>query len=524
MFYNLLITKMIKFFTIILIFTISVNNIVAQLGFNTSSFSLSVGNHFAVDNQGSATRIFRPSHINMNYRYMFNNKFGLMSTFGYDRFSFKNDVTPSNYYRLSIETSVNLREILGFSEFVENFGTLAHAGVGLSGLWSKNIATENQFKKNNFDQLLHFTFGLTPKYRINNTYSVHLDLSYITQLNQDFSYDTRTIIKPKEGISGGFVNFSVGATMSIGPRKHHADWYTFPTLVDKDLEKINLLEIQLQELEMKLEDYDGDGVSNYLDDEPNTPKGNQVDTRGVSLGKLEAPEKTNDIDSLYNNPKPNPKNNNLENKENSVYVDAENTDRDGDGVPDMYDLFPDLVGTYKGCPDADGDQIPDVMDKCPNVKGFAKFDGCPEKKSEPVKPIEKTPEIEPKPEEIKPIDKGTKIELAPEKTAFSEVFFEVGVSMLSIKSTQELDKLAKYLKENPTVQVDVIGFADQSGSPAANEKLSKQRANECVNYLVAKGVNKNRFVISNITVVNKEGINPLLFGAKNRKVSFILKQ
>lgn len=271
---------MIKFLPIFLFLSLSINNLFAQLGFNTSSISLSIGNHFAVENQGSSTRIFRPSYLNVNYRYMFNNKFGLMSTFGYDRFTFKNNFTPSNYFRLSIETSVNLREILGFSEFVENFGTLAHAGVGVSGLWSKNIANSNIFKKNNFDQLMHFTFGLTPKYRINNQFSVHVDLSYITQLNQDFFYDTRTIIKPKEGISGGFINFTAGVTMSIGPRKHHADWYTFPTLIDKDLEKINLLEIQLEQLEMKLEDFDGDGVSNYQDDEPNTPKGNQVDEIG----------------------------------------------------------------------------------------------------------------------------------------------------------------------------------------------------------------------------------------------------
>ena len=515
---------MIKYLIPLLFFAIKTINIDAQIGFNSSSFSISLGNHFAVENQGSVTRVFRPSHINLNYRYMFNNKFGLMSTLGYDRFSFKNNVTSSNYYRLSIETSVNLREILGFSEFVENFGTLAHAGIGISGLWSDNIANSDIFKKTNFDQLLHFTFGLTPKYKINNKFSVHIDLTYITQLKQDFSYDTRTLIKPKEGISGGFVNFSAGVTMSIGPRKHHADWYTFPTLVDKDLEKINLLEIQLQQLEMKLEDTDGDGVSNYLDDEQNTPKGNQVDSRGVTLGRLEAPEKINDIDSLFNNPKTNSQNTNLENKEKTTYLTTENLDKDGDGIPDIYDLFPDVVGTYKGCPDADGDQIPDVIDNCPNIKGVSKFNGCPEKKAEPIKTQETDPKTEIKPEPVKPTEGNLNLEIKLENTAFSEVFFDVGVSILSVKSTIELDKLAKYLKENPKVNVDAIGFADQSGSPAANEKLSKKRANECVNYLVTKGINSNRFVISNITVINKEGINPVLFGAKNRKVSFILKQ
>jgi outer membrane protein OmpA-like peptidoglycan-associated protein len=457
---------------------------------------------------------------------MFNNKFGVMSTLGFDRFSFKNDVTPSNYYRLSIETSVNLREILGFSEFVENFGVLGHTGIGISGLWSKNIASENQLKKNNYDQLLNFTFGLTPKYKINNKFSVHIDLSYITQLKQDFTFDTRTIIKPKEGISGGFVNFSAGVTMSIGPRKHHADWYTFPALVDKDLEKINLLEIQLEQLEMKLEDVDGDGVSNYQDDEPNTPKGNQVDTRGVTLGKLGVPDKTNELDSLLNNQpnnQPNNPNATTQIKEKTVYTDNNNLDSDGDGVPDVYDLLPNVVGTYKGCPDADGDKIPDVIDDCPNIKGVEKFKGCPEKKVEPIQIPEPTPKTEIKPEPVKPSDNGQNVDIKPENAVFSEVFFDVGVSILSTKSISELDKLAKYLKENPKVNVDVIGFADQTGSAVANEKISKKRANECVNYLVAKGINQNRFVISNITMINKEGINQALFGAKNRKVSFILK-
>jgi len=513
---------MMKLSTILVFLILTINTAFSQLGFNTSSIGLSIGNHFAVENQGSVTRIFRPSYINLNYRYMFNNKFGLMSTFGYDRFTFKNNVTPSNYYRLSIETSINLREILGFSEFVENFGTLAHAGLGVSGLWSKNIANSDIFKKTNFDQLLHFTFGLTPKYRINNQFSVHVDLSYITQLNQDFYYDTRTIIKPKEGISGGFLNFSAGVTMSLGPHKHHADWYTFPALVDKDLEKINLLEIQLEQLEMKLEDYDGDGVSNYQDDEPNTPKGNQVDTRGVTLGKLGVPDKTNELDSLLNN-QPNNPNATTQIKEKTVYTDNNNLDSDGDGVPDVYDLLPNVVGTYKGCPDADGDKIPDIIDDCPNIKGVEKFKGCPEKKVEPIQIPEPTPKTEIKPEPVKPSDNGQNVDIKPENAVFSEVFFDLGVSLLSNKSIAELDKLVKYLKDNPIVNVDVIGFADQSGSPAANASLSKKRANECVNYLESKGINKNRFTISNIIVVNKEGINPLLFGAKNRKVSFILK-
>ena len=508
-----------KILVLILVTFLSVDNLSSQSAYNSSSIGFSIGNHFGINNQGSSARIFIPSHLNFNYRYMFNNKVGLMSNFGYDRFSFKNNATPSNYYRISIETSVNLREILGFSEFVEHFGALAHAGLGVSGMWSKNIATQNIYKKTNFDQLLHITLGLTPRYRINNKYCVHVDLTYLTNLNQDFTYDTRTILKPKEGFTGSFLNFSAGVTMSIGPRKHHADWYTFPTLIDKDLEKISLLEIQMEQLEMKLEDYDGDGVSNYLDDEPNTPKGNLVDARGVSLDKLQEPEDANELDSLMN-----------ENNQIKQYTTIDKTnqeikksDRDGDGVPDVYDLFPDIVGTYKGCPDADGDQIPDIIDDCPNTKGSQLFHGCPEKKiNNNIENDSPEPLIKQEPKLIN--DEKPKLESKIEEKTFSEVFFEIGTSNLSIKTINELDKLAKYLKENPKVTVSAIGFADQSGSAIANEKLSKKRASECVNYMVKKGIDIKRFSISNQTSINTNNENALTFGAKNRKVSFIVKE
>jgi OOP family OmpA-OmpF porin len=508
-----------KFLFFMVVIFLSVDNLSSQSAYNSSSIGFSIGNHFGIKNQGSSARIFIPSHLNFNYRYMFNNKVGLMSSFGYDRFSFKNNVTPSNYYKISIEASVNLREILGFSEFVEHFGALAHGGLGVSGMWSKNIATQNIYTKTNFDQLLHITLGLTPRYRINNKYCVHVDLTYLTNLNQDFTYDTRTVLKPKEGFAGSFLNFSAGVTMSIGPRKHHADWYTFPTLIDKDLEKINLLEIQLEQLEMKLEDYDGDGVSNYLDDEPNTPKGNLVDTRGVSLDKLQAPEGVNELDSMLN-VNNTIKSNTTTEKTNPV---VKNSDRDGDGVPDIYDLFPDIVGTYKGIPDADGDQIPDIIDDCPNTKGSQLFHGCPEKKIENIS-LDNVPEAIIKQEPKLINDEKPKLESKVEEKTFSDVFFDIGTSSLSIKTTNELDKLAKYLKENPKAIVSVIGFADQTGSAVANEKLSKKRASECVNYIVKKGIDSKRFSISNQTAINTTNESTLVFGAKNRKVSFIVKE
>ncbi|MBS2024598.1 MAG: DUF4398 and OmpA-like domain-containing protein [Deltaproteobacteria bacterium] len=57
-------------------------------------------------------------------------------------------------------------------------------------------------------------------------------------------------------------------------------------------------------------------------------------------------------------------------------------DRDGDGVPDDIDRCPDKPGPKEnfGCPlDSDGDGIPDKEDKCPNEPGPKENQGCPDR-------------------------------------------------------------------------------------------------------------------------------------------------
>ena len=57
-------------------------------------------------------------------------------------------------------------------------------------------------------------------------------------------------------------------------------------------------------------------------------------------------------------------------------------DTDGDGVPDIDDLCPDVPGPKenRGCPlntDRDGDGVPDTIDRCPDVPGPKENQGCP---------------------------------------------------------------------------------------------------------------------------------------------------
>jgi OOP family OmpA-OmpF porin len=50
------------------------------------------------------------------------------------------------------------------------------------------------------------------------------------------------------------------------------------------------------------------------------------------------------------------------------------------------------------------------------------------------------------------------------------------------------------MQENPQIRVEVSGHTDNSGQPAYNKQLSEKRALSVYNYLVEKGIDKNRLM------------------------------
>ena len=55
-----------------------------------------------------------------------------------------------------------------------------------------------------------------------------------------------------------------------------------------------------------------------------------------------------------------------------------------------------------------------------------------------------------------------------------------------------LNIVANFLKENPNVSVKVEGHTDNIGSKEYNQNLSERRAQAIANYLIDKGVEKER--------------------------------
>jgi peptidoglycan-associated lipoprotein len=61
-------------------------------------------------------------------------------------------------------------------------------------------------------------------------------------------------------------------------------------------------------------------------------------------------------------------------------------------------------------------------------------------------------------------------------------------------SKAELDKVIAFLKANPKVKIELSSHTDCRGLADFNMRLSKKRNQSCIDYLVSKGVNKNRVI------------------------------
>ena len=199
-----------------------------------------------------------------------------------------------------------------------------------------------------------------------------------------------------------------------------------------------------------LRDSDGDGVPDYKDECPNTPKGVKVDERGCPLD-TDGDGVPDYLDECPGTPK-------------GVEVDEKGCpfDTDGDGVPDYLDECP---GTPKGvevdergCPlDTDGDGVPDYLDECPGTPKGAKVD-----------------------------ERGCWI--------ISEALFDFNKYQIKADFYPHLNEIVTVLRENPTMVIEIQGHTDNVGSSQYNRKLSENRAKAVKNFLIKKGINDQRLI------------------------------
>ncbi len=152
-------------------------------------------------------------------------------------------------------------------------------------------------------------------------------------------------------------------------------------------------------------------------------------------------------------------------------------DRDNDGVPDAADKCPDTpedkdgIQDMDGCPevDYDNDGVPDVSDACPREPGRPspnpKTNGCPQ------------------------FIKGGEIEIQ----ILKQIQFDTGKATIKASSNAILDEIVKLLKANPDIKhLSIEGHTDDRGGIDLNNRLSQERAESVLKYLVAHGIEDGR--------------------------------
>jgi len=76
----------------------------------------------------------------------------------------------------------------------------------------------------------------------------------------------------------------------------------------------------------------------------------------------------------------------------------------------------------------------------------------------------------------------------------SNIYYDFNKSNLRETSKVELNKLASMLRETPVVVVQISAHTDEIGSDSYNLKLSAARAQSVVDYLVSKGIARDRLI------------------------------
>lgn len=83
-----------------------------------------------------------------------------------------------------------------------------------------------------------------------------------------------------------------------------------------------------------------------------------------------------------------------------------------------------------------------------------------------------------------------------EIVTLSRIYFEYDRVDFMPRALIQLDQLLAFLKKYPTMHIDIIGHTDNMGSIEYNQQLSMRRSAAVVNWLVAKGINRNRLISS----------------------------
>ncbi|MGR3302782.1 MAG: OmpA family protein, partial [Candidatus Scalindua sp.] len=90
---------------------------------------------------------------------------------------------------------------------------------------------------------------------------------------------------------------------------------------------------------------------------------------------------------------------------------------------------------------------------------------------------------------LKPIKKGNSVRL-------NNLFFEFNSALLTADSKTELNKIIRFLINNPLTKIEISGHTDDQGTEEYNLNLSKERAKAVYSYLIDHQININNLTFT----------------------------
>ncbi|MCB0494508.1 MAG: OmpA family protein [Cyclobacteriaceae bacterium] len=110
-----------------------------------------------------------------------------------------------------------------------------------------------------------------------------------------------------------------------------------------------------------------------------------------------------------------------------------------------------------------------------------------------------------------------------EAILLNNITFESASSTLKGDSFSDMDRVVDLLKAFPGLKIEIGGHTDSSGSDATNLRLSKARAESVAEYILGKGISRDRVVFKGYGESKPVATNLTSAGrAQNRRVEFVV--
>jgi OOP family OmpA-OmpF porin len=193
-------------------------------------------------------------------------------------------------------------------------------------------------------------------------------------------------------------------------------------------------------------------------------------------------------------------------------------DSDGDGVVDEADKCPNtprgMEVDAQGCPlDSDGDGVINNADKCPGTPPGVSVDGygCPQDSDGDGVPdyLDQCPST----------PAGATVNEVGCWSLKATMLFNTNSSYMKSEAHPLLDEVATILEKNPQIKVEIQGYADNTGTAEYNQWLSERRAKRVMDYLVSKGIARDRLQAKGFGSTRPVASNATEEGrAQNRRV------